>query len=342
MKSLWRAARASGRAIPVAIALAVAGSALAWHPRAAAAASLPTLGTLVWSDDFNGQAGAPPDTTKWNVATGYWNAASQQLECYTNSPDNVRLDGHGHLSITALYAPGTQCGGSTLNYTSGRIDTNQKFSVQYGTIQIRMRMPTAQGMWPAFWSVGVNTAQVGDPNGGEIDAVEAIGSDSGTSKVYGTLHGPDAGDPGYWSSGGTVIASSDLSQWHTYAISWQPGQISFLLDGLVYYTATSSSLPANDEWVFDSQPFYLILNLAVGGTWPGDPDASTTFPQLMNVAWVRVYSLPQSSPPSPAVSSPSPSPAASSPSQSSSLSPSPSPSSPAPSDSQSAPPSPSP
>jgi beta-glucanase (GH16 family) len=285
--------RPARAAVRLATAAALVTGAILAHPAptSAASAAVSATGTLLFDDEFTGPAGSQPDPAKWSIDTGYWNAAARQLECYTNSPDNVRLDGHGHLILAALYSPGTNCGTATLDYTSGRLDTNQKFSAQYGSIQVRMRVPTAQGMWPAFWAVGVDSPTVGDPNAGEMDVMEALGSDAGTRTVYGSLHGPYPDPPGgYWSAGGTATAWSDLSNWHTYGVSWAPGTVSFQLDGNTYYTASQSSVPPAAEWVFDAEPFYLILNLAVGGSWPGNPDASTVFPQAMKVDWVRVYS----------------------------------------------------
>ena len=276
MRIAYRALRST----PLKIAAAVVAASCLPTWQSTPAAAVPSLkltaSTSLFDDEFNGVAGHLPDSAKWNIDKGYWNAGSRQLQ--------------GHLIITALYAPDTTCGATMLNYTSGRLDTNKKFSAQYGTIEIRAKVPTAKGMWSAFWAVGNNSPTVGDPNGGEIDTMEALGSDTGTRKVYGTLHGPNVGSTtAFWSAGGTTTASSDLSAYHIYALAWKPGMISFQLDGKTYYTATRSSLPSNDEWMFDSQQFYMILNLAVGGNWPGNPDIKTTFPKTMTVDWVRVY-----------------------------------------------------
>jgi beta-glucanase (GH16 family) len=251
---------------------------------------------LLFDDEFNGNAGSLPSSSNWNIETGDVGFSNDELECYTKSPKNVHLDGQGHLLITALFAPDTACGaGITQNYTSARLDTYQHFDTKYGTMEMSAKLPTAQGMWPAFWALGNNSITDGWPEGGEIDILEAIGSDQGTSTVNATIHGPyttmNDSDATGWSLTKTTNASADLSQtYHTYAVTWSPGTISFQSDGRTYYTVHKSDLSTNEQWVFDSHPFYLLLNLAVGGDWPGSPDAKTVFPQTMSVDWVRVYS----------------------------------------------------
>jgi beta-glucanase (GH16 family) len=251
---------------------------------------------LLFDDEFNGTNGSLPNSSRWNIETGDPGSGNQELECYTNSSKNVHLDGQGHLDITALYAPNTPCGsGVTQSYTSARLDTYQHFSSEHGIIAMSAKLPTAQGMWPAFWAMGNGTSATGWPNNGEIDTMEAIGSDTGTETVHGTIHGPYVNAPEFagtgWQESGTGTASSDLSStYHTYDVVWSPGTISFQVDGSTYYTISKSNIPAGDQWVFDTQPFYLLMNLAVGGDWAGAPDAKTIFPQTMSVDWVRVYS----------------------------------------------------
>lgn len=241
-----------------------------------------TPSTLVWSDEFNGAAGSPPDPTKWKyeVGTGWGNA---QLEYDTNRTTNVALDGAGHLLITARQE--SYLGSA---YTSGRINTRGLFSRTGGRFEARIQLPIGRGIWPAFWLLGDNIASVGWPSCGEIDVMEYRGQAPAT--VLGSAHGP-----GY--SGGNSLTSSyslpsgDFSQgFHVFAVEWTASRITWSVDGNLYKTITPSSLPSNGTWVFD-HPFSILLNLAVGGTFVGSPDASTVFPQSMIVDWVRVYRI---------------------------------------------------
>jgi beta-glucanase (GH16 family) len=159
----------------------------------------------------------------------------------------------------------------------------------YGRFEARIRIPRGQGLWPAFWMLGANIGSVGWPQCGEIDIMENIGREPAI--VHGTAHGP-----GY--SGGNGIGAPDtLSQgafaddFHVYAVSWQPQEVVWSVDGHVYHRLTPANLPAGTQWVYN-QPFFLLLNVAVGGSWPGDPDSTTTFPQHMVVDYVRVYNEP--------------------------------------------------
>jgi len=235
---------------------------------------------LTWSDEFDGAAGQPPSAAIWSadVGTGWGNA---QLEYDTARTENAALDGQGHLVITARKEPYE---GSA--YTSARLLTKGKVEQKYGRIEARIKLPVGQGMWPAFWLLGRNIDEVGWPTCGEIDVMEYRGQQP--SVVLGTIHGP-----GY--SGGAAISDSYLldgagfdQDFHLFAVEWSPGQIIWEVDGKVYHSASKGSLPAGTPWVFD-QPFFILLNLAVGGTFVGSPDASTVFPQSMIVDHVRIY-----------------------------------------------------
>jgi beta-glucanase (GH16 family) len=160
------------------------------------------------------------------------------------------------------------------------------FEKQYGRFSARMKIPAGQGMWPAFWALGNNIEQVDWPSCGEIDVMENIGNEPAT--VHGTVHGPDSNKQDASNGGNKVLASGTLADdFHVYTIEWKQGEVRFLLDDVEYFTSTPASFPGT--WVFDDHPFYLLLNLAIGGTWPGDPDASTVFPAELLVDWVRVY-----------------------------------------------------
>lgn len=250
---------------------------------------------LVWSDEFDGPAGEQPDAAHWTFEIGDGRSkgipgwGNNELEFYTDSPANAAFDGAGNLVITALeldrsLAP--TCYYGACRYSSARLITEKKVEQQYGRIEARIRLPVGQGLWPAFWMLGDNLADVGWPASGEIDIMEHVGKEP--ANLYGTIHGPGySGANGI--SGKTTLPDGQLADdFHLYAVEWEEGQIRWFLDETNYFTATVDSLPAGSPWVFD-HPFYLILNLAVGGNWPGRPDETTQFPQQMLVDYIRIY-----------------------------------------------------
>ena len=250
--------------------------------------SAQTHTTLVWGDEFNGPAGAAVDSTKWGFDTGGGGWGNNELEYYTNSTDNASTDGAGNLVITAKQNTSRKlrCWYGQCQYTSARLLTKGKFQQAYGRFEARLKIPYGQGLWPAFWMLGANINTVSWPNCGEIDILENIGREPST--VHGTIHGP-----GYSGANGigapyslTTGAFSDA--YHVYAVEWEPNQLRWYVDGNLYQTRTPADIPAGTTWVFD-HPFFLILNVAVGGSWPGSPDATTVFPQRMYVDYVRVY-----------------------------------------------------
>jgi beta-glucanase (GH16 family) len=231
----------------------------------------------VWADEFTGPANAAPDASKWVFDLGADGWGNHELENYTASSENVFLDGRGHLVIRA-WRPAQ-------GFTSGRIKTEGRFEVRYGKIEARIKLPRGQGMWPAFWMLGkdISAPGVGWPRSGEIDVMENVGKEPRV--VHGTVHGP-----GYSGAQG-ISAAHTLEggdKFHVYGVEWSADAIAFLVDGKAYSKVTHASLPAGAEWVFD-KPFFILLNLAIGGDWPGSPDSSTRFPQAMIVDWVRVY-----------------------------------------------------
>ena len=240
---------------------------------------------LAWSDEFNGADGSLPDASKWSIETGGKGWGNQELEYYTGRTKNIYVE-HGHLVITARREDYTGKDGVSRHFTSARIKTQGKFAQAYGRFEARIRIPYGQGIWPAFWMLGSNVDQVGWPSCGEIDIMENIGREPST--VHGTIHGP-----GY--SGNKGIGAPFVlpgirfaEQYHEFAVEWEPKVIRFYVDQHLYATRTPEERPKGTAWVFN-QPFFLILNVAVGGDWPGNPDPSTTFPQRMLVDYVRVY-----------------------------------------------------
>ncbi len=235
---------------------------------------------VIWHDEFDGPLGSLPDPMKWAFDLGGNGWGNHELEVYTNSAANIQQDGKGHLIIRAT--KNAQGG-----YESARIKTQGHFSFTYGRVEARMKLPQGQGLWPAFWMLGDNIESAGWPQGGEIDIMENIGREP--EIVHGTIHGPGySGSKGISSSFTFTKAARPSDDFHVYALNWTPGKIEFLVDDKVYKTITPASLPPGTTWVYD-HPFFLLLNLAVGGAWPGNPDLSTDFPQELVVDWVRVY-----------------------------------------------------
>ncbi len=250
--------------------------------------------TLVWSDEFNGPNGSAVDSSKWISETGGNGWGNNELEYYTNRTANAYQQ-DGNLVIKVLQekytGPGKQFASKeaiTRDYTSARLKTQMKFSQTYGRFEARIKIPQGQGIWPAFWMLGDDIDRVGWPDCGEIDIMENIGKEPGT--VHGTIHGPGySGAHGL----GTALALPTSQQkfaddFHVYAVEWEPNAIRFYVDDLVYAQRTPADLPKGAKWVYD-HPFFLLLNVAVGGDWPGNPDASSVYPQTMLVDYVRVY-----------------------------------------------------
>lgn len=239
-----------------------------------------------FTDDFDGAAGSAVDGGKWQIETGD-NVNNHERQYYTAGNDNAALDGQGHLVITARKEnPNNyQCWYGTCEYTSARLNTSGKFTATYGHVETRMKIPRGQGMWPAFWMLGDDLGQVGWPNSGEIDVMENVGFEPST--VHGTLHGP-----GYSGAGGIGAAytlpdgQAFADDFHTFAVDWAPDSVTWSVDGNVYQQRTPADVGGN-AWVFN-KPFFLILNLAVGGDWPGDPDGNTAFPSELVVDSVKV------------------------------------------------------
>jgi beta-glucanase (GH16 family) len=238
---------------------------------------------LVWSDEFDGAAGVSPDAAKWKFDIGVgpnsdgW--GNSELEYYTNRPTNASLDGKGNLAITAkkeVYS------GSA--FTSARIKTIGLFQQTYGRFEARIKTPWGPGIWPAFWLLGSNVDTIGWPQCGEIDIMEIRGQKP--SIMNGTVHGP-----GYSGAGGITKSFAFENDrfdvdFHLFAVEWGKDYIDFFVDNTLYQRITPGNITGN--WVFD-HPFYIILNVAVGGNYLGFPTNQTPFPQSMLVDYVKVY-----------------------------------------------------
>ncbi len=240
---------------------------------------------LLWSDEFTQAKGSGPDSAKWNFT--FQKDNQDEVETYTKLPQNISVvedplarDGKA-LRIQAV----KERNGS---YTSARITTQGKFSFKYGWIECRARLPFGQGMWPAFWMLGEDIAKVNWPECGEVDVMEAIGKEPAIN--HGSIHGP-----GYtgekWGSAYTLPGGKLFKDaYHTFAMEWKPKRVTFYVDDQAYKTFTPGDMEAGQKWVFE-HPFYLILQLALGGGWSGKPDETTRFPQSLMVDYVRVYQL---------------------------------------------------
>lgn len=245
---------------------------------------------LAFKDEFNAAAGAGVDATKWTAEIGGWGWGNQELQYYTNSTDNAYHDGQGALVIRAVkLAPplALSCWYGPCQYTSARLVTKGKFEQKHGRFEARIKVPRGQGVWPAFWMLGNNIDTAGWPACGEIDIMENIGREP--TVVHGTVHGP--GYSGANSIGGAYSLPGNVAfadDFHVYAAEWSENRIAFYVDGALYRTVTPANLPAGAEWAFE-RPFFMILNFAVGGNWPGSPDQTTVFPQTMLIDYVRVY-----------------------------------------------------
>ncbi|MEO8463080.1 MAG: glycoside hydrolase family 16 protein [Chloroflexota bacterium] len=246
---------------------------------------------LTWSDEFDGPAGSPPDPASWEFALGDgstngiagWGNAERQT--YTNLTTNAATDGNGNLLITARKLDGAEsCYYGPCEYSSARLLTRGMHEIQFGKIEARIKVPSGAGYWPAFWMLGTNVGQVGWPKSGEIDIMEYVGRLP--TMVFGTIHGP-----GYYGTSGDSqtldLGLPVADDFHTFSIEWQPDQIAWFVDGIQYHEASPEDVVPN-VWAFN-HPFYLLLNVAVGGNFGGPIAAETVFPQSMAVDYVRIY-----------------------------------------------------
>ena len=234
-----------------------------------------TTSTVIFRDDFAGPPGSAPDPAKWRRETGAGGWGNQELQTYASHLANCHLDGHGHLVITAIRTDGGPAG--AVAYSSARL--NSVFHARYGHIEARISMPCGPGLWPAFWMMGRRAPW---PACGELDIMEAIND---CTRVYQTAHGPDRPDRYPWHRKLAVTPAG--SGFHVYGADWSAGEVSVSVDGQVTGRLTREELDGTAAWPFDERPMYVLLNLAVGGQWPGDPSPGTPFPASMLVNYVE-------------------------------------------------------
>ncbi len=239
-----------------------------------------------WADEFNSI-----DMNNWSFETGGGGFGNNEREYYTNGQNSfIHYDAAAGSNVLVIEArrenPANYgCWYGRCEYTSSRMVSNNKKTFKYGRIEARMKLPQTQGIWPAFWMLGSNIGQVGWPACGEIDIMEHVGFEPAIT--HGALHGP-----GY--SGNTPFMGTNYlnhnvdAAYHVYAVEWNTNGISWFVDGNKFYSVSRAQVQTYGNWAFD-QPFFLLLNVAVGGQWPGNPDGSSTFPQRMSVDYIRIY-----------------------------------------------------
>lgn len=237
----------------------------------------PNFSGLIWSDEF--EYTGLPDNSKWNMETGGGGWGNNELQYYTDREANVKVD-NGVLTITALEE---QYSGR--DYTSARITTQNKFDFKYGKIEARIKLPYGQGLWPAFWMLGDNISSEGWPACGEIDIMEMVGGTNNDNTVHSTLHWENDGTHANYGESYSLTSGIFADEYHIFSVEWDNQEIRGFMDDTQYFVADITPEQLSE---FHNN-FFTILNVAVGGNWPGSPDATTTFPQTMEVDYVRVY-----------------------------------------------------
>ena len=247
----------------------------------------------VWSDEFDGAAGARVDSMTWRYDTADGCAAgncgwgNNEKEYYTDAPENTVLNGQGQLLIVARQAPaGLTCYYGPCRYTSAKITTRGKVDVAPGRVTARIKLATGQGLWPAFWMLGHGVPATPWPECGELDIMENRGSDPSTTSS--AVHGPGYSGNTPFAHAHALARGTVADDFHTFTVEWDSLHIRYFVDDTVHYVVARSDVEQHGKWVFD-QPFFLILNLAVGGAFDGDPASDAIFPATMLVDYVRVY-----------------------------------------------------
>jgi beta-glucanase (GH16 family) len=240
---------------------------------------------LTWSDEFNGPNGSAPDPDKWVLESGGNGWGNNELESYTSRSKNVREE-NGNLVIEAIKEKFIGADGIHREYTSARLKSEGRFSQRYGRFEARIQIPSGQGAWPSFWMLGDDFSSKGWPACGEIDIMESIGTEP--DKIQGSLHGPGYSGANPLTAAYRLPGGRFSDSFHVFAVEWEPQVVHFYVDNQLYVTRTPADLPAGKPWVYD-HPFFVLLNLAVGGDHAGRPGDSSVFPQRMLVDYVRVY-----------------------------------------------------
>ena len=245
-----------------------------------------TVANLTFADEFDSI-----NTNNWSFEQGGGGFGNNEREYYTNGQNaSIQYDAQAGSNVLVIEArkdnpANYNCWYGRCEYTSSRMNTSGKKTFQYGRIEARMKLPQTQGIWPAFWMLGNDIGSVGWPQCGEIDIMEHVGFEPVTT--HGAMHGP-----GYSGNtpfiGANYLNESVSNNYHVYAVEWNSTSVKYFVDGNNFYTVNKSQVQTYGNWVYD-HPMFLILNVAVGGGWPGSPDGSSTFPQRMLVDYIRVY-----------------------------------------------------
>ena len=243
---------------------------------------------LLWSDEFDG---ADLDISKWNKLSWRPGWVNNELQAYTERDTNIFLE-NGYLVLQGLIDPGfsgTDYNGNNYNadYTSGRVNTDGKFSTTYGRFDIRAKLPKGKGSWPAIWMLGESISSIGWPDCGEIDIMEHVGYDEGM--IHGSIHSEEYNHMYNTQRSGSKYIENVTNTFHVYSLEWSPFYLRYLIDGEPFFFVYNDSKGDNSKWPFDD-PHYIILNLAIGGDWGGVQGISTSdFPMRMMVDYVRVF-----------------------------------------------------
>ncbi len=247
----------------------------------------------MWSDEFEGAAGTPIDTSRWRYdigdgCPGICGWGNAEREYYTSDTSNIALNGQGQLAIVARVAPvGLTCYYGPCKYTSAKITTKGKREVlPPGRVEARIRLAVGQGLWPAFWMLGTDIDTRGWPQCGELDIMEYRGSAPSTASS--AIHGPGYSGDTPFVQPNTLTSGSYAADFHTFAVEWDASAIKYFIDDKLYYNVSRGAVELRGEWVFD-KTFYVILNQAVGGNFDGDPQSDAIFPATMLIDYVRVY-----------------------------------------------------
>lgn len=277
---------------PVILTAMLAGAACS-HSLPATASSSPREWVLVWSDEFEGPAGARVDESKWRYdlgdgcQQGICGWGNNEKELYTSEVENISLNGQGQLMITARAAPpGLSCYYGACRYTSAKITTRGIMNAEPGRVEARVKLPVGQGLWPAFWMLGSGHPSTAWPACGELDIMEYRGSQPDLTSA--AVHGPGYAGAQSFNHAHRLPQGSYSTDFHTFAVEWDSGGARFLVDGVAHFSITRETLQAAGPSVLD-RSYYLILNLAVGGHFDGDPASDGIFPATMLVDYVRVY-----------------------------------------------------
>lgn len=253
----------------------------------------PPSAALLWSDEFEGVAGSRPDSTRWRYdvgdgcATTICGWGNEEKQSYTSATENVALNGSGQLAIVATRAPaGLACYYGPCRYTSAKITTRGRMSAAPGRVEARIKIPTGQGLWPAFWLLGAGFPVTPWPQTGELDVMENRGSEPAVSSS--AIHGPGYFGDSSFANRFTLPRGAFSDAYHTFAVAWDSLEVRFFVDSTQHYRVSRADVQRRGAWVFD-QSFFVILNLAVGGTFDGEPASDAVLPATMLVDYIRVY-----------------------------------------------------